>query len=222
MATVNLKLNEHWHYLNSQRFHPVGNKRTFKIGTVLYDTKNSEFFLTVPKKKLKPISWVEAGKHIYEQTRDSRFGSVRRVSKKKILFSFKINAEEEVQTCLKRENFPDTINVAHPLPMYRVQTSAPKASISSSQAQLRAKALLFRLVQEHNRFKIQNGYLKVKSINGKIFRISLTSGMVYNRKNAFVCVIIRNQLSYRLPLFDHIISKALTLAYAPQLINTLH
>jgi hypothetical protein len=94
------------------------------------------------------------------------------------------------------------------------------------EATRRARRLLHEIVQEHACLSVVEEEVIVESVNGRRYAISIKTGTTYrigSKKRRFVCV----HVSYRypedqiLPLADRIIAVALTIAYAPRLINTL-
>ena len=217
MKRIHLKLGKEWYYFDpySQRFRQIGNRRTFKAGELLY--RDSEFYLVVPRKKLKAISWNYAGKKIYELVNGTSDRHNFNISSKKILFAFQISDEEEVQTCIKRDTVPYASGT-YPeldgdLPL------APSPPVPSTDTEKRAKTLLHTIVNSSPRLQIRNNSLYIRSINHKVYRISLASGSVHDIKNNFICVYIYNCKD--LPLYDIIIAKALAIAYSPNRICTL-
>ena len=221
-----LHLNRDWYYLQSEEFRRVGNRRTFRAGDILYNSRDSEFFLVVPKKKLKAINWAHAGKEIYERTRYTRAGNIHRISKRKILFSFRINEEEEVQTCVKPESFPIIEGqTPRPIPPRRPHyhyryLNVPTATESPKlDAERRAQALFYDFVRTHAQFSVVKNELKIWSKNGHIYKMNLNTGFVYDANEKYICVWISDR--QRLPRYDKIIAKAITIAYAPELISTL-
>ncbi|HUX98934.1 MAG TPA: hypothetical protein VMV49_05235 [Candidatus Deferrimicrobium sp.] len=223
MVDVTLKLNEDWYYLASDTFRPVGNKRHFSPGEILYNTRQNEFFLTVPKKKLKRISEFHAGKKIYEQTGDSQQGRLRKVSKEKSIFAFKLNKDEEVQTCLKLKTLPSNQRIAIEAPRNYPNQEINNPYINyytKPDAERRAKALFYRIIRNHWRFQVQDQFLLIHSVNGKIYKICLRTGYVFTANNLPRCVTVFSY-HYLLPHFDKILAKALTIAYSPQRISTL-
>ena len=218
MKPIRLKLGKDWYYFHptSQRFRPVGNKRTFKAGVLLY--RDSEFYLVVPRKKLKAVSWNFAGKKIYEIVNGTSNRRNFKISSKKILFAFRISEEEEVQTCIKRDTVPYASGAFPELEVN--QPIAPTPPFPSTEAEKRAKRLLYQIVNSNPRLQIRNNSLYIRSKNHKIYRIGLATGNVHDIENNFVCVQTYNCKD--LPLYDIIIAKALAIAYAPNRISTLN
>ncbi len=210
MKIIRLNLGPDWYYFTAQRFRPVGKKRNFVAGDLLY--RDSEFYLVVPRKKLKKISWNHAGKRIYGELSAIHDRNNFRISKKKILFAFEINPEEEVQTCLKdgtlsfqptNYELAGTNTAQHKMPEF---------------AEKRAKAIFCQMVRAHSRLKVRNNSLYVRSRNHRTYRISLKSGVVYDLYDKSICVY---SPSSTLPFYDILLGKALTIAYAPERIYTL-
>jgi hypothetical protein len=222
LSNITLKLNEDWYYLASDTFCPVGNKRHFSIGEILYNTRQDTFFLTVPKKKLKPISEFHAGKKIFEYAGDSQQGRLWKVSKEKSIFAFKINKDEEIQTCLKFKTLPSYKTIAAD-----ASRNYPNQAIYNlinhyitPDAERRAKTLFYKIIRNHSRFHVQNHFLVIHSVNENVYRICLRTGSVYAANNLPRCVTVLPHC-YPLPHYDKILAKALTIAYAPQRISML-
>ncbi|MFX1474873.1 MAG: hypothetical protein ACFFCO_05245 [Promethearchaeota archaeon] len=93
----------------------------------------------------------------------------------------------------------------------------------------RARRLLQEIMQEHDCLYLVDDEVIVESRNGRRYAISLKTGSTYrigSKKRRFVCVQVYDSapngfVPPLLPLADRIIAKALTIAYAPRLINTL-
>ncbi|MFX1295581.1 MAG: hypothetical protein ACFFD2_12120 [Promethearchaeota archaeon] len=219
MKIIQLNLGKNWYYFISQRFRPVGKKRNFKAGDLLY--KDSEFYIVVPKKKIKMISWNHAGKKIYEALGGTSKYPNYKVSKSKILFAFQINDEEKVQTCLKCDTIPVKKTYYHDLSVKDLPENYTPSTlpILSNNAEKRAKTLFHKIVSSDPRFSIHGKYLFIKSINYKIYQISLISGIILDTNKKVICIYC--SCSKYLPFYDIILSKALTIAYAPKLISTL-
>lgn len=213
MKTLRLNLGIKWFFFdsNSQQFRPVKNKRNFHHGDLLY--KDSEFFLVHKKKKMIPISWCRVGKKIYGRLQ-STGGQMRRVSKEKVIFAFGINKDEEVQTSIKPQTFPFYQEEIPP-----TLTSNIKGPILS-EAKKRAYSLMYQVAQSQERLRIKGKYIYIKSKNGKNYKICTSTGQVYNGIQSPICVWASN--IGNTPLFDQIIAKALTIAYAPKRISTLN
>ncbi|MHA1652340.1 MAG: hypothetical protein ACTSYB_19315 [Candidatus Helarchaeota archaeon] len=219
---IRLNLSNDWLYFDSRKFRPVGNKRNFRPGDLLY--RDSEFYVVDRRTKLKKISWPQAGKLIYNKLDAREFEKFRyrqgpsKLSKQKILFKFQINEEEEVQTSLKVNTFPDIIIFERTHPdLNDLQQETPRKAITG--AEKLAKSIFYTVIRKHKCFKIRGVNLIIKSKNGKMYRINLNSGQVFSLKNYPICVASYG--SWSLPFFDQVLAKALTIAYAPERIYTL-
>ncbi len=217
MKTIQLKLDAAWHFFesNSQQFRPVKNKHNFHHGDLLY--KDSEFFLVHRKKKIVPISWCQAGKKIYGNIRNFTRRSFN-VSKQKVVFAFKINADEEVQTSIKPDTYPYPYERIEPV---RIPPSNKSDKPDLTIAERRAKELMRHVVSSNPRLSMKGNFLYVNSKNGKSYYISIRNGVVYNSFHRSVCVTMRCGRE-NIPLYDQIIAKALTIAYAHKRISTLN
>jgi hypothetical protein len=126
-----------------------------------------------------------------------------------------------------RETDPLVVEIRRILGVYQaaVQAAQDAAYGVSEEAALRARRLLHEIIQSHACLKIENRRLLVDSVNGRRYAVCLCSGVVHrwDKMRGFVCVFA--SFSYPggglLPLADRIIAIALTIAYAPELINTL-
>lgn len=217
MKTIRLNLDTAWFFFDSksQQFRPVKKKRNFHHGDLLY--KDSEFFFVHRKKKVVPISWCHAGKKIYGHTRNLTQRSFN-VSRQKVVFAFEINADEEVQTSIKPHTYPYPYDRIEPvIPRAPKDPDNPKLTV----AERRAKELMRQVAYNTPRLRMNGNYIIIKSRNGRLYRISIQTGYVYNKLNQTICVAI-NCHGENIPLFDKIIAKALTIAFAPQRIYTLN
>lgn len=219
--TIQLKLGNGWYFLdtNSKQFRPVGNKRNFLLGDILY--QNSAFYKVVPKRKLQEIGWSHAGKEIYRLIGENTNINTRKISKNKLLFAFKINADEEVQTCVNPSSFPPRRERNRATISDEIDNEAKNFAQNLSSAEARAKTLLHKIVHSDHRLKFQKSHhLIINSINHQHYRIDLKTAQVYNHRGVPLCVVVWGQYC-NLPHYDRIIAKALTIAYAPQRISTL-
>ncbi|MFX1474872.1 MAG: hypothetical protein ACFFCO_05240 [Promethearchaeota archaeon] len=103
--------------------------------------------------------------------------------------------------------------------------AAKSGHLISEAAERKALALLHEIVRRHDCLHIENDEVIVQGRNGGQYAITIEGGYVYQlcgKKRQYVCVFVKNWYKGRfLPLADCIIAKALTIAYAPHLINTL-
>lgn len=214
MKTVHLNLNKDWYFFDSQQFRPINRKQNFINGDLLYH--NSQFYLVHHKKKIVPISWPHAGKILYSRTgnKGSR-GRTITVSKLKQIFAFTINAEEEVQTSVKPTNYPFNMPDDEPLP-----ESSQDDSKKLSPPEKIARKLLLECVRSYDRLEIRGNFIMIHSKNHRLYRISMRTRQTYDIKSNPICVTPIYGCS--LPHFDVLLAKALTIAYAPHLIRTLH
>src|SRR4030042_2995129 len=105
-----LNLPSDWYYFQSNQFIPVRNKKSFEPGDLLYSTRINAFFIAIPKQKLRQISQQQVGKKIYERTKEFQPNQVRKVSKAKSSFAFRMNKKWEITSYVKT-NQPDRTNV---------------------------------------------------------------------------------------------------------------
>jgi hypothetical protein len=217
MKAIRLNLGNAWYYFASQKFHPVGNKRNFLPGDLLY--RDSEFYRVVPKQKLKKISWTQGGKYLYQVLGGEGSRPNYQISKRKILFAFKPNAEEEVQTCVKPTSFSLKQRA---IPEDEVAEIKKPADTSKSrlEAQKRAKTLLYNFVRTNNNMVLYEDFLYLRSTNRKFYSISLDTGAVYNiTDKGGRCVRVKG---IDLPMYDIVLAKALVIAYRPNCIRHGH
>jgi hypothetical protein len=215
-----LNLPSDWYYFNAGQFIPVRNKRAFAAGDLLYSTRTTAFYIATPRQKLRQISQQQLGKQIYRRTKEVQLYQVRRISKEKSSFAFRMNENWEIN-CYVKTHQPSRTDVT--IASGYAPNGTPlteEARLAALNANERAKALFHRIIQGDPHFRINGNVLFVKSENGKTYEIELGSGMVRNINGGYVCVYV-STVKGTLPLYDVLIAKALTIAYAPEKISTL-
>ncbi len=178
------------------------------------------FFIAIPKQKLRQISQQQVGKKIYERTKEFQPNQVRKVSKAKSSFAFRMNKKWEITSYVKT-NQPDRTNVTIASGYASNGTLlTEEARIAALSANKRAKCLFYRIIQDDAHFRTNRHVLFIKSVNGKTYEIELSSGMVRCFNGGYLCVAVLMGKN-TLPHYDVILAKALTIAYAPDKISTL-
>jgi len=214
-----LNLPSDWYYFQSNQFIPVRNKKTFELGDLLYSTRTNAFYITTPRQKLRRISQQQLGKQIYRRTTEFQPHQVRRVSKEKSSFTFKMNKKWEITSYVKKYQpnriDPTIISGYAPRPPL-----TEEARIAALNANERAKSLFYRIIQDDAHFRTNGHVLFIKSENGQTYQIELNSGMVRCFNGGYLCVTVLTG-GKTLPLYDIILAKALTIAYGPNKISSL-
>ena len=79
--------------------------------------------------------------------------------------------------------------------------------------------LLKSVVKSYPQLELHKEELNIKSLNGKKYKICIKTGVVMDSSGQELCVVAAS--SYDYPRSDIILSKALTIAFAPNEIYTL-
>ncbi|MDD1778632.1 MAG: hypothetical protein LUQ65_10735 [Candidatus Helarchaeota archaeon] len=219
MKKIILNLPSDWYYFHANQFIPVRNKKAFESGDLLYSTRTNAFYITTPRQKLRQISQQQLGKQIYRRTTEFQPHQVRRVSKEKSSFTFRMNKRWEITSYMKTYQ-PDRPNVAITTGYVSRPPLTEEARIAALNANERAKCLFYRIIHDDAHFHTNGHVLFIKSENGKTYEIELSSGGVRNFNGGYLCVSVHMGIN-TLPLYDVILAKALTIAYAPEKISTL-
>ena len=214
-----LNLPSDWYYFHSNQFIPVRNKKAFESGDLLYSTRINAFYIATPRQKLKQISQQQLGKQIFKRTTELQPHQVRRVSIEKSSFTFKMNKNWEITSYVKKYQ-PNRIDPTITSGYTPRPPLTEEARIAALNANERAKSLFYRIIQDDAHFRTNGHVLFIKSENGQTYEIELSTGTVRNFNGGYLCVWVSMRQS-SLPLYDVIIAKALTIAYAPDKISTL-
>ena len=230
---IRLKLNENWLKYNGSIFVSVQNQRNFAIGDILKKHKN--YFL-VTKKGLKPIKEKMAFKKLIKSTIKEnpnylsvpgyfRWGNNRRsYSRPKQKIKVQHNEIYKKTPCYYNKCIMQMTNISITLHIsveeaqiirdfFTVRRISNYSNSYKPEANERAKAILKKIVKNDGRLSIFKDTLVIRSINKKVYTISLKNGEVSSNDKDSICV----QLSYtQLPLSDEILAKALTIAYQPE------
>jgi len=91
--------------------------------------------------------------------------------------------------------------------------------VSSAEAEGRSLGLLREVISGDDRLRIVGGAVEVRSVNGRVYYVSLEDGGVRRDDGKRCCVKVR--FGFGLPRYDRVLSKALTIAYEPHHIYTL-
>ncbi len=228
--SIRLRLSEDWFKFYGTNFKSVGSQRNFQIGDIL---KKQDQYFGVTRKGLKLIKEKFAFKKIIKATKKI---NPNYLSEARILLGYR---GVRIRDKIKVQH--DKIYKKAPCPWNKCVLFNTNISVTlklndkdareletiffnrtnniqySPEAVEKANEILMRIVIMDQRLTIKIGKLEVKSLNKKTYRIDLTNGKVYSRKNE-ICVQVPNNI---MPLLDKILAKALMIAYMPEEISTL-
>ena len=222
---INLHLNCAWYLLTFQRFLPIGAKRSFRQGDLLYCASNMAFYTVVPeKKKLAYATRGQVETIIRQDLVGTRGLGRQSPSKRKVILVFDGSKCQNMKPLLRQDlsHFELAFQEAPPRPRYTgYPWHLPQASsyLPDFQAEQRAKKLFQSLMATITQVQIEGKWVRVKSQNGETYQVDLSTGRVYHANGGPICVYVSEREI--LPLYDKIIAKALTIAFAPDKISTL-